>query len=738
MDDAAKAAKRKVQSTFGLKRAAARARAAATETSPLPGCITKMSDGTGKSLLSWFYRLFFGIISIAAVFPRTIGAGADALSMAAHSMEFTTNLLYLVAAVWGLVYSYNIDTDHLIGQDLQHVGLFILLSQAVIRLFSAFILILFATSIIVLYYDSTGEGFVGNARDIVLESWFQDKGRYTGGVFSTLYQQYIAPIRHHMLTVVMFASVFIYFNEDLETKLQGGITGDQWLIAYIIFVGVLRAIIEVKHSRDARIKNSKEDATLWKSVSLGDAYDLRTGYQNKPMRGPSLLLGGTLLFYNLWYGDGFGGGYSIVFNVALIVYLVFVLIEKLLVHQEDSEEDYEWGYGDSWAVIGLASTTMLVSSAMNLADRINENTTVEGALVAALGAILLDVSRLGYGSRSFSDPLDGPTTKWDYVLGVFFRAVHALVGIIGLVSVYIQETDEEAKIGVIPSLRLFVVVASLVKIVGFFYSVFFSKDGMFCKVVNVVPMQKQNVENTLRQGSTIVLLLASTILKDNASTTWGLILLIFACAARVVDCLQDSILEFGKDPLTYIKGNFGEKIAVVRNKYATKTSLSQGQLIMSPEVDNPRSWIVLGGLISTAYLIIQVMHYENEDYNPESADADKMLDGNQNDFDGFIILALILVLAHIVLVSLSFLSTLVTQLKMILLSRIPLFRVAVTSGTLISLAICANQINLGYDEVASTTPSPLNDPFKPNWSQLHLLAAIVIYIFTDMIGHVFL
>lgn len=699
-----------------------------------------MSDGTGKSILSWFYRLFFGIVSIIAVFPKTVAAGADALSMAAHSMEFTTNLLYLIIGVWGLVYSYNIDTAQAIGQDLEHVGLFILLSQAVIRLFSAFILILFVTSIIVLFFDNTGEGFVGNAQEVVLESWFQDKGRYTGGVFSVLYQQYIAPVRHHMLTVVMFASIFIYANEDLKTKLAGGITGDQFLIAYIIFVGVLRAIIEVKHSRDARLR-TKQDATLFKSVSLGDVYELRSGYQNKPMRGPSLLLGGVLLFYNLWYGDGFGGGYSIIFNVALIVYLSFVLIEKFLVHRGDSkEDDYEWGYGDAWATIGLSSTVMLIFSALNLADRINENTTVEGALVAALGAIILDVSRLGYGSRSFSD--DAPPTNSDYMLGVFFRFMHLVVGCIGLVSVYITETDEDAKIGVIPSLRLFVVVASLVKIVGFFYSVFFSLPGtgMYCNgIVNLVPMQKENVENTLRQGSTIVLLLASTILENNdSSVTWGTTLLIFACVARLFDCLQDSILEFGKDPWTFIKGNFGGKIALFRGSRASTRSLSQGQLIMSPEGDNPRTWFVLGGLISTAYLIIQVMHYENEDYEPDSADANKLLDGTRNDFDGFIILSLILVLGHVLFVIISLISSKVEFMKNISLSRIPLVRFAVTSGTLISLAVAAGQINLGYDESTTSPSASPSDPFTPNWSQLHLLAGIVIYIFTDMIGHVFL
>merc|ERR1740138_210679 len=151
---------------------------------------------------------------------------------------------------------------------------------------------------------------------------------------------------------------------------------------------------------------------------------------------------------------------------------------------------------------------------------------------------------------------------------------------------------------------------------------------MYCNgIANLVPMQKENVENTLRQGSTIVLLLASTILENNdSSNTWGTTLLIFACVARLFDCLQDSILEFGKDPWTFIKGNWRMS---QYNDFSFPTTggnvglpqLTQGQLIMSPEGDNPRTWFVLGGLISTAYLIIQVMHYENEDYEPDSADA---------------------------------------------------------------------------------------------------------------------
>lgn len=530
----------------------------------------------------------------------------------------------------------------------------------------------------------------------------------------------------------------------MKANIDGFSSGDQYLIPYIIFVGTIRAIVEVKHSRDARIRASKEDATLYKAITLGDVYTLRDFYQNKPMRGPSLLLGGTLLFYNLWYGDGFGGGYSIMFNAALIVYLLFVLVEKFLVHRDSDKDDYEWGYGDAWATIGLASTVMLIFSALNLGDRMNADTTVEGALVAALGAIILDVSRLGYGSRSFSeDPYEEKPDKiqgYEYAAAFVFRFVHACVGALGLISVYIQETDDSVAIGVIPSLRLFVVVASLVKIAGFFYTVFLSLDGegQYCKFVNLVPMQKQNVENTLRQGSTIVLLIASTYLKDfKNENSLGVALFWIAAVARLFDCLQDSILEFGYNYKNFLPGNYGMQKSL-QNKYSTQESLSQGQLIMSPGADNPRSWIVIGGLVTTLYLIIQVMHYENKDYTPDSADNNKILDGTANHFDGFIITALVLVIAHIVLALASVFATLAPMLNSISVSRIPLFRQSVTSVVLICLAICAGQINLGYNEVASTSPSPSVDPFTPNWSQLHLLAAIVIYIFTDMIGHVFL
>lgn len=669
----------------------------------------EMRTFKNEGVLGWFKNLGVGIFSVIMVVPNTIAAGADMLSDAVRPMSFFSTILYLILSIWGLVYSYNIDTSQMIGQDLEHVGLFILLSQSVIRLFSAFVLILVATLIITRLLDQTKSP--------------QDKAYGIGDAlandkpfFSLVYEQYLAPLKHHMLTVLLFATIFIYFNEDLKTKLSGGITGDQWLIPYIVFVGVLRAIIEVKHSRVARIRGTKEDATLDKvGIKLGETYQLNRDYDNKPMRGPSLLLGGTLLIYNLWNGDGFGGGYSIVFNIALIVYLSFVLVEKFLVHRNDTNgDDYEWGYGSAWASIGLSSTVMVIFSAMNLAERINEDTTVEGALVAALGAVVLDVSRLGYGTRSFS-------VVNSEMNGLIFRVLHAIVGSIGLISVYITETDEDAKIGVIPSLRLFVVVASLVKIAGLFYSVFISKnDTALLNFINFVPMKKENVENTLRQGSTIVLLLASTVLEyNNSSDTWGWVLLIFACVARLVDCLQDSILEFGTDYMKFLKGNYE----------------NNGQLIMASGADNPRTWLVLGGLISTAYLIIQVMHYENKDYEPDSADANKLLDGTRNDFDGFIITSLVLVLAHVVLVFVSLLSNVekLEKLKSVSFSKIPLFRQTVTTLTLVFLAVAAGQINLGYNEEGATT-----DSFTPTWSQLHLLAGIVIYIFTDMIGHVFL
>lgn len=670
-----------------------------------------MTTFKNEGVAGWFKNVGLGIFSVIMVVPNTIAAGADMMTEAVRPMSFVSIILYLLLSIWGLVYSYNIDTTQTIGQDHQDVGLLILLSQSVIRLFSAFVLILVATLIITRLLDQT-KSFQERAYGIG-DALANDKP-----FFSVAYEQYLAPLKHHMLTVILFATIFIYFNEDLKTKLSGGITGDQWLIPYIVFVGILRAIIEVKHSRVARIRDTKEVATIDKvGIKLGETYQLNRSYDNKPMRGPSLLLGGALLIYNLWYGDGFGGGYSIVFNISLVVYLSFVLVEKFLVHRNDTAgDDYEWGYGSAWASIGLSCTVMVIFSAMNLAERINEDTTVEGALVAALGAIILDVSRLGYGSRSFS-------VDKSEMNGLIFRVLHAIVGVIGLISVYITETDEDAKIGVIPSLRLFVVVASLVKIAGLFYSVFISKnDTALLNFINFVPMKKENVENTLRQGSTIVLLLASTVLEyNNSSDTWGWVLLIFACVARLVDCLQDSILEFGTDYMKFLKGNYE----------------NNGQLIMSSGADNPRTWLVLGGLISTAYLIIQVMHYENKDYKPDSADANKLLDGKENDFNGSIITSLVLVLAHVVLVVVSLLSNVgkLEKLKSVSLSKIPLFRQTVTTLTLVFLAVAAGQINLGYDE---STTSPSAFPFTPNWSQLHLLAAIVIYIFTDMIGHVFL
>lgn len=525
-----------------------------------------------------------------------------------------------------------------------------------------------------------------------------------------------------MLTVIMFSSIFIYVNEDLKTKLDGGITGDQWLIPYIILVGTIRAIIEVKHSRDARIKNSREDATLYKGIVLGDSYDLRDLYKNKPMRGPSALLGGILLFYNLWYGDWMGNGYSLIFSVALVAYLSFVVIEKVIVQMSIGKEDddYEWGYGNAWATIGLASTVMVIFSAFNLAERINEDSTVEGALVAALGAVILDVTRLGYGSRSFSNEDDFNNGY----AAAGFRLAHALVGVVGLMSVYAKETIEDAKVGVVEPLRLFVVVASLVKVVGFFYSLpIFS---LFKNSLNI-PLKKQNVENTLRQGSTIVLLMSSILLEnwsaEENATGWGTAILITAIVARLVDCIQDSLLEFGvKESTDFLIGNYD----------------GEGKFIMSPSGDNPRSWLVLGGLITALVLIIQVTDLENSATDP--GDSNKLLNGNANVFDGWLILSMILVLAHVLLVVVSIISSALPSSKMLKylsLSRVPLFRTAVTTTVLIGLTVCAGQINLGYDEVASTSPSASTD-FKPNWSQLHLLAAIVVYIFTDLVGHVFL
>lgn len=718
-------AKRKGPSIYGLtgaKTKIKKIRAKVRDENVLPNFIYNMQDGTLKSVVSVLWRIFYGIVALFAVIPKTVSAGADALALAARSLAFLTNVIYLCLAGFGLAYSYDIDTSKEISQDEDQLGLFILLTPTMFRLFATFILILFVASFLVLIFDATtnrGFGqFAQNAGDVVFENWLQDKNRYTGGVFSMINEQYLAPLRHHMMTLLLFSSIFIYFNEDLKTGYE-----DWLIILYIILVGVSRAILEVKHSRDARLRLSDQEPTLFKGVTLGDLYDLRGTYQHKPMRGPALLLGGTILAYNLWYGDGMDNGYSLVFNIALMAYVFFIVCERIFIQTSTGREanEFEWGYGDAWATIGLASTTMVVFSAMNLAERINNATTVEGALVAALGAVVLDISRLGYGMRSFQSE----DQTIGIVASVLPRILHAVVGVIGILSVYADDWDHA--VGVVPSLKLFVLIASWVKIVGFFYS-FSLFDFAYTRTFSdaIVPLEKQNVENTLRQGSTIVLLLGSTLLKnlDGDTNGWGTALLLIAIFARLTDCIQDSVLEFGSIPWKkYIYG--GWKDANARKS------------ISSPTADNPRSWLVLGGLVTVAVILSDVINMENsqtEDYG----DNNKLLDGTENDFNGWIITSLVLVLAHILLVVVSLFARGNKTLNTLSLSRIPLFRCAVTTLVLIGLAACAGVMNIGYNEVSTTSPSPSKDPFTPNWSQLHLLAGIVIYIFTDMIGHVFL
>jgi len=683
----------------------------------------KKNRTTGQKIKDWFKNFGYGLLSLLLLIPKTITFAANALIEVADKLNFATQVLYLVLSVWGLVYVSNIDTAAMIGQDEQHVGLFILLAQSIILLFSVVALILFFTLVLVKLF---GED----------EKSFQKTLDALGGVFSGedtfegKYQQFIAPLQYHMLTVILFSSVFIYVNEDLKTKLAGSITGDQWLIPFITFVGVLRAIIEFRHSRDARnIKKVSRD------VYLGTAYGLEDEYANKPMRGPALGLGTALLVYNLHYSnDDMWNGYSLMFNVALIVYLAFVAIEKwyvgLKVRDGDGVAEYfigsafEWGYGDAWASIGLASTVMVIFSAFSVADKINKDVSVEGALVAALGAVILDISRLGYGSMSKREK-DTVMSFLPKGMAVIYRAAHLVVGILGLLSVYMKDEVTDAKLGVIEPLRLFVVVASLVKITGFFYSFHLPTVVTCPPKIGIVPGMKENVENTLRQGSTIVLLLSSTILEnsdaENDGFGWGSAILLTSVLARFVDCMQDQFLDYGADR-TALLGNWKE----VRQKD-----------ILSPTADNPRSWLVLGGLISVAVLLSDVINRENA--QTDYGDNNKLLDGTENVFNGWIITSLVLVLAHILLVVFSlFAGSDESILGKISFSRIPLFRWAVTTLVLIGLAVCAGVMNIGYNEVSPTSPSPSKDPFTPNWSQLHLLAAIVIYIFTDMIGHVFL
>ena len=200
-----------------------------------------------------------------------------------------------------------------------------------------------------------------------------------------------------------------------------------------------------------------------------------------------------------------------------------------------------------------------------------------------------------------------------------YRFAHFLVGVAGAVLLYlgVEETEgwgfdklNGTELPAAPKiLRDVALIACGIKIIGGFYQ--FGLRPFDAKL----PILRYNVENTLRQVSSTLIMLSSTFIWAYPQTSTAdadlthdrrleLGLLILGIIARFVDSIQDTILTY---EITYDQGVMGFLQLYFWDYFKREDDNPDSESINAARTDNPRSWLVLAA-IATSLGMAAYMH----------------------------------------------------------------------------------------------------------------------------------
>ena len=514
----------------------------------------------------------------------------------------------------------------------------------------------------VLSYLFTTDGLLGPVAGLV------------GAGFSEKYDAYQATFRHGVHSMLTVAIAMLWgLNDDRTVRWSGSEDGDDdstltFLIGLFIALTVSKFLSEVRHGQDAR-------ALVADKEILGSSAALNVDYRFKHARGAALTVSTGLLVYMLANADLSGGALSFIGSkmvaLSLSVYILVVSLERIA-----GQKEWVIGGAGGLVITGAVSFWNLIAAGIALAEDKSQQ-----AVVVALGSILLDAMRVGYGQPV---PEIGVVSD---VRKVFLRLLQALAGIVSFVLITSTETGEHSAS---TSLLFGVALASaLVKIVSISYV---GKD-----------LFKTSTEHHFRQLASTGLLLSAAYLwehplDDSASSTAAQLFFAIGILCRFLDSILDFLMS-GKDALKYISWDL------------------DGEGVDSPTSDNPRTWLTLLSLVVSLVFASMTMH--------EKFDHIKLKDGKAADkeLSDSMIVAVTFISVHVAVVLLGLISEIpgAKMASLGALSRSKFVRFAVTTTVLSSLAVAAGAI--GFEEVLSSSDV-----------QTDILSALVAYLFADVVG----
>lgn len=603
----------------------------------------------------------------------------------------------LAFAVMGFLFVFSTDSeDTVIAQPF---GLHVLLARATI------------------FFSALMAAFIGLSDVLVkVSSRVPTIGNVGLPSFEGKFSAYTAAFVHGATSLTIIASSFLWEEEmGLAKQLANATTPDpakrnETSFAYLTLIIVAAYILKLwQELRHGSASGSASDA----DDMIGEVRDLKERYRFKHARGPAITISVALLMYMIsnlpqdthWYLD--------IWNtpayVLLIAYILAVGMERIAV-----KNGQEWVFGGSNGVVIVGGITQAL---LFFTGALVGNHMTQDSIVFALGVVVLDAMRVGYGQATPESPsaMSSDKTALVYRLfqGVFgilaFTLItvtpHEQVDIVNATTGLVIETQVTQKVAA-PILYGIGLASALVKVM----SLLFLSKTLF----------KNSTENYYREIASTGLLFCSAYLWQHPLDPtlrpgWAYLFFILAILSRFLDSFTNHALSAGVDLKTYISW--------YRNDDA--------DAIDSPTSDNPRVWLTFAALVSALWFASTVMNDDwddirihnytvtNETTNVTTPVAAPV---NETQSSGMIT-AVFFIALHVFVVVAGLLSDAMPMLEVVALSRSKFIRTAVATVVISSLSVAAGAIDIGETALLSSDSS-----------EARMVLALVSYVVADTVG----
>lgn len=656
-------------------------------------------DGVQDGIAQMYSGIVYAVSMILMFISRPIDMLLTAIAQVQGGAEIggtkLTDLSWvfkLVFAIFGFLFVFSTDsTDTVIAQPF---GLHVLLARATI-FFSSLMAAFIAVSDILVKVSARMPGV-----DIGLPSF--------EGVFS----EYTAAFIHGATSLTIIASAFLW-EEDLSLAKQlanatvtdparRNETSVAYLTLILIAAYVLKLWQELRHGAQQQAISDG---------AIAEVRDVSEFYKFKHARGPAITISVALLMFMLsnlpqdthWYDDIWGTPAY----VLLIAYIVAVALERVAVNNKQ-----EWVYGGAHGLVIIGGITQAL---LFFTGTLVGNHMTQDSIVFALGVVVLDAMRVGYGQatpESAESALGSDKTAILYRLfqGVFgiiaftliTVAPHEQVDVLNATTGAIIRTDETQAVAA-PVLYGIGLASALVKIM----SLLFLTKTLF----------KNGTENYYREIASTGLLFCSAYLWEHPLDPtlrpgWAYLFFVLAIMARFADSFTHHVLSRGVDLKSYVSWYLDDTMAPAA--------------VDTPTSDNPRVWLTLAALVSALWFSATVM---NDDWSNIRLDnhtnaLNQTVDAPANkEQSSGMITAVFFISLHVAVVVLGLLSEAMPALEVGALSRSKLIRTAVSTVVISSLSVSAGALTIGETALLSSDSS-----------EARLVLALVSYVVADTVG----